>query len=181
TDLQTRGQWQGQQYQATLAIASLSGDIFGETIAGHGDISLSNERQVIDKLTLSLGDNSLNIDGEIANTLSLNWQLQAPSLAQIYPPIAGAATATGALRGTLDEPVITAMLSGRNLRYRDYRVDTIDLNLTTEPQGNMDLELSVLGITAAALENGKLTVRGLGSLQQHRLDATLTDNDNSLN
>ncbi|KJS08006.1 MAG: hypothetical protein VR73_07330 [Gammaproteobacteria bacterium BRH_c0] len=180
TDLQTRGQWQGQEYQATLAIASLNGDIFGETIAGHGDISLSNERQVIDKLTLSLGDNSINIDGEIADTLALNWQLEAPDLAQIYPPIAGAATATGSLSGTLDEPAITALLSGRNLRYRDYRVDAINLNLATEPQGNMDLDLSVPGIKAALLENGKLTVRGLGSLQQHRLDATLTDNDNSL-
>lgn len=179
-DVQTSGHWQAQEYQATLAIASLSGDIFGETIAGNGDVTLSNHRQVIDHLILSLGDNRLSIHGEIADTLALDWQLEAPQLAQIYPAIAGAAESTGSLRGTLGEPLITAQVSGRELRYSANRIATLDFRLDTDPQGNLDLDLNARGIAAAPMQNGQLTLKGQGNLQQHSLNATLKDRDNTL-
>lgn len=179
-ELRTRGFWQGERYEAAIHIDSVTGTLFDETLAGNGDITLRDSGQVIDSLILRLGENSLTIHGEITQSLSLDWQLEAPRLAQLHPALAGAATSTGTLRGTLEQPLVNAHLGASQLGYGEYAIEHLDTDFSTAQQGNMTVDLNARGIAATPLQDGNLTLQGEGTVANHRLTLGLKDGDSSL-
>ncbi|SDZ76236.1 autotransporter secretion inner membrane protein TamB [Thiothrix caldifontis] len=93
---------QGKLQAATLDVTRLQGKLreYPVDIQGQGDWN----GKVIDlrALDAKIGDNRLQASGNASDRLDINWQVDAPKLAQLDPRIRGTAKGNGTLRGLLD-------------------------------------------------------------------------------
>lgn len=93
---------------STLASAPLSG--YAKLTATKSDIRNAD-------VDLRLATNRLTAKGSFGSALDkLEWRLEAPQLAALGPPFAGALRASGTLSGTTARPAIALTLDGSALR-----------------------------------------------------------------
>lgn len=178
--LASEGHWQaasaerGADFDIDVDLANLTGQLNDKTISGALQAKLTPQAQQLQTLKLTLGENELTASGSRAETLNLQWHLNAPRLADVYPTLRGTIRSEGKAAGTLAAPTINGSIVGKRLAFDDYLIDTIDLQASLN-QSELAVNAEAAGITAAVLNNAKLTLAAKGSQQKHRLDATLTN------
>ncbi|MEE9303278.1 MAG: translocation/assembly module TamB domain-containing protein [Thiotrichaceae bacterium] len=67
-----------------------------------GDIKLQNEAITLQNLKLGVGKNRLTLNGNSAEDLGINWQINAPNLNPLSAGVSGHVKGTGMLSGALD-------------------------------------------------------------------------------
>ncbi|MCK9564247.1 MAG: translocation/assembly module TamB domain-containing protein, partial [Bacteroidales bacterium] len=193
--LQTQGQWQEDDYRIALTIAELQGRVREAILEGSGSISLVPGHQHIEQLALRLGNNRLDVDGQLGldnggadgeaegvdGALALTWQLAADELAQIHPDLKGSVRSSGDLTGTLATPGGSARLEASAVGFGDIAMARADLHVMAPDHDNLSLELSATGIDAGPLEAATVTASLAGAVSSHRFDVELRDSaDNRL-
>ena len=89
----------------------------GQPLAGHGKLSVAQNRIAQADVTLDLAGNRLDAKGAYGRAGDeLAWQVDATDLARLDPGLAGRARGKGTLRGTPDDPAGSFELSGNGLR-----------------------------------------------------------------
>ncbi|MEX1665672.1 translocation/assembly module TamB domain-containing protein [Zhongshania arctica] len=188
TNLDSKGFWGDTGYRADLIINTLSGDIAGKAIAGSGAVTASNKGQEFKKLVLQLGDNHLSANGKLLDKSELNWLVNAPKLSQILPQLSGSVSSQGTLRGGAitqlfnkgRSPLIVADLKVREFQYQQYRIAAAHLALSTNAAKEVSLQIKGEGISASPLNKANLDLKASGSIEQHQLALTVTDDDKQL-
>lgn len=102
---------------ADLAFHIHDSRIAGQTLQGNGQAKLRADRILIPKLSLSAGDNRLEVHGELSGgDAQLSFALAAPKLTQLGPGFGGSLQASGNARGTFKRPHLSATWSGVDVR-----------------------------------------------------------------
>lgn len=187
-NLDSNGFWGDAGYRADVIINTLSGDVAGKTIAGSGAVTASNKGQEFKRLVLQLGDNHLSANGKLLDKSELNWLVNAPKLSQILPQLSGSVSSQGTLHGgaitqLFDKgrsPLINADLKVNELQYQQYRVANAHLALTTNTAKEVSLQIQGEGISASVLNKANLDLKASGTIEQHQIALTVTDNDKQL-
>ena len=171
------GRFAEEQLTGKLTVEKLHGTLFDSPIQGQGKLAFAEQRLTIDRLLLQSSENRLTADGILAETRSnLDFSIDAPKLASVWPGLAGSIKGSGTVRGNFLDPAVKVQLNANNLSYQDYRLELLTLNLDyAEALGRrsqLDLVLQGLGLDGQAID--QLTLKGAGSLNDHQFDAKLT-------
>jgi len=141
-------------------VLSVSGVWNEQPAVGHGRISREFDAWQCAGCLVTVGANRIELDGALrAGKLSGDIDLDAPSLDQLWPSLAGSIEGAGRMSGSLALPRLGGDLSGKNLGFADWRIDALEVH-----SGGSTLENVEVAIELVGLENGN-TIYGSGQLQ----------------
>lgn len=153
--------------------------IFGELAGKPVDLKAALDYQqnlTINDLTLRSGESSLSAQGEIGDAATISFVVNAPSLTDFYPELAGRLQGEGEIAGKTTEPTLTLNLTGDNIQYAEkFQLATLSAQgqLSAEPGKTSDLALSAsdLQLTDTQLAELRLNIDGVAQQHDIRLQA----------
>jgi translocation and assembly module TamB len=154
---------------------SVAGRLMEQPFQAAGDVTVQGEELKLEDLRISLGNNSLNVDGTAAAHLDLSFNFDVPSPAGLWPGFRGLFLGQGGLKGTRSNPIGTIALKGNNISYGLYTVEnlnvgtTIDAVNTEHSSGVIKLHKLVAG--NQVLES--LSLNWSGDFKAHRARAEI--------
>ncbi len=150
----------------------------GAALAGTGRFVAAPDAIRDAQATLRIGANVIEVRGALGRSDdALAVSLTAPRLAEIDPRIAGQATLSGTLRGTLARPAIEAHLKAERLRLLDaYDAATIEargaLSADQDPRLDIDVAATMAGAPQFTLATAAAKVAG--SVGRHVIEVRAT-------
>jgi translocation and assembly module TamB len=161
-------------YSVRLHDARLDGSLRKHPVSALGDVKFRAGGVESERLVIRSGDNSLTLSGQYAEKLNLEFNADAPNLAQLAPDLAGSITATGSLHGDPERPGGRINVSVRGLRYRDDAVAVLQGQVVLD-DGNQ--QRSTLRVQATDLNLGgesvaRLQLDARGWIERHWLQLT---------
>ena len=100
--LSSQGSLEGDKTALALDITQLKGKLREYPVDAKGQGDWNGKVLALRALDAKVGDNRLQAKGNAGDKLAVEWQLDAPELAQLYPKIKGKAKGNGVLRGLSD-------------------------------------------------------------------------------
>ncbi|MDP2142285.1 MAG: translocation/assembly module TamB domain-containing protein [Gammaproteobacteria bacterium] len=162
--------WQGE-----LALDSLTGELNGYPLSGNGNFSFTQDRYEISDLSLRSANNQLQISGNWADTIDLQWQLRANDLHTLSPLLDGSLNAEGSIIGTPAELQLSLEASGRDIVYDT--VSIADLNLEgsySDGSNTLVLQLGDIILDAAGTQRiRRVHLNVAGQPAAHTLELTV--------
>lgn len=147
--------------------------IYGDLLRKPVDVKANlnyQENLSLDNLNVKSADSSFSAQGTIGDELALGFEVDAPSLSDFHPSLAGRLTGSGALSGRTTEPTLSLNLSGDNIRY----AETIQLTklsadgqISAQQSQKSDLQLSLSNLQVADYTLGQLAMTIDGQPAQH--------------
>ena len=138
-----------------------------------GELGWRHQTLSLDKIVVNAADSSVKATGTIGEQIDLDLRLRSNELADLYPDIHGALTASGSLHGNLKTPLIKFELSGKELAWQDYAIGTIKakgkMDLFEWQQVTLDADAETLMLSGQSLEalQIKLTGEKINRLSLH--------------
>jgi len=171
------GNFADDKIAGKLELEALDGKLFESTIQGAGKLAFADQRLQIERLRLQSADNRLSATGILAAQRSnLDVALDAPRLAAVWPGLNGSISGDIKVRGDYQSPAVNAKLQASGLRYRDLRLDRLDMHLdyaeALAARSVIGLDIKGLQMAGQAVE--KFNLQGAGSLANHHFQAALT-------
>lgn len=126
---------------------------------------------VIEQFRLVSGATRIETEGRVGETLDVQWRIESDDLGSLLPEAGGQINGRGRARGPLTFPRIEATLSASALEYRDYRLESLELNADVDLDGEdrSTVSLELLNGEAAGTEIRRIALNGEGNLKDHRI------------
>lgn len=156
-----------------LDVLALDGRLMGRPLAGTGRLRLHEGTLGFSKLALRAGANRLSADGSVGQRLAGRIELDAPELALLWPGLSGSLSARASLAGSPARPVIDLDAEGRELALDARRLAGLQLRAKVDRSGRADITLAARGLQVDGQALGELVAEVAGSLDDHRLRASL--------
>ncbi|WP_295448281.1 translocation/assembly module TamB domain-containing protein [uncultured Thiodictyon sp.] len=155
----------------TAAIEGLQGTLRGYPISAAGRLRMAEGTIRVEGLTASSGPSTARVDGVIAQTLDLRFDLASPDLASLLPGAKGSFQAKGQVQGEAKAPTLGLELNARDAEFNGQGIAGLSgsLNLGLGPAAPLRIQLDGRGLAVGGLRWETLQVRGDGSLPRHRL------------
>lgn len=157
---------------ADLVIDSLEGSLNDYPLSGSGALAYADARLTLSGLRLRSGPNSLQLDGEWADTLALRMVLEAPQLSALSPLLEGSLNAAADVAGTPTAPQLTLSATGTALRLGETRIASL-LGEARYENGRNTINLNATALDSGALAARSIVLRGEGLADAHRLSLQL--------
>ncbi len=129
----------GERLRIDVGLEELGGRLRGQPLAGSGQVAWVDNRPESADVELQLGDNRIALD----NRDSAAWQveLEAVSLEQLWPTLAGKASLAGQLSPEAGKVDMTGQVE--DLRYAEYNLEQADIELAFAWPDRPEIDLSV--------------------------------------
>ena len=159
-----------------VKILEVDGDYQKQTLSGSGEINIVNNEIQIDRLDIKAGQASVTANGKLADTLDLDWKLDAPALDKLVPGISGDIDIKGKIAGTVESPAAEFSVDVKDFESDGIAVKTISGGGSVDLSGNAQstVKLNVNEITAAEQQWEQLVIDGSGSPEKHKVSLSLT-------
>lgn len=155
----------------TVRVARLSGRVLDQPVEAAGRILIDGEQLDLRGLRASSGANRIEFDGSLLPRLAGIFSLDAPSLDQLWPGLAGSIAGTGALSGTIGQPQARLDLRADELRLDGFGLSSLRIAGEITSAGDLDWRVEADGLERDELALGNLQLRLDGRLDNH--DAVL--------
>lgn len=159
-------------YTGSIAVDSLQGELNGYPLTGGGSVDFGNNEYRLNGISLRSTDNLLRLNGQWAETVDLNWELQAPNLGTLSSLLDGVINASGNIAGTPEQLRLELTAQGEALSWDDIRIGQLQLN-GDYVDGQNNLHLNVSNIALAEQRISSLQVNLTGQPGDHRGSANL--------
>ncbi len=172
----TQGRIEGRAVTGEVRLERLQGRLRDYPVSAQGEAKLADEVLTLDGLSLTSGDNRVEVSGRIAQTLALDWRIDAPSLEAFWPGLEGSLRGAGRLQGTAKTPRVVAELQGEGVAFQDNRTGRLQLKGELDLAGDQTLALDLQAeeLRLAAGHWQRLAVQLDGTLPDHRLNLELS-------
>lgn len=134
----------------SLRIDGLRGQVRGRQLAGRAELERAASRIRVGTLDLSAGTATLTAQGAVGDGERLQWRLDAPTLADLWPGARGRLSASGDLAGDLGQPASAGKLEAAGVEVGDYSLASLDAAWRLAPggQGPQALTVGARGLRA---------------------------------
>jgi translocation and assembly module TamB len=178
------GQFDGQTWHANISQLTVTGTWQGYALAAKGSAGYDPQQGLkIPQLTLSTGQNSLQIAASIEQFANIDAQLslRANDLSQLYPALAGKTEINATLSGTLAEPKVVFDAHAQNLFIEQLTIANLDTQgeVLWDSTKSVDLTLTLAHARIANQDIESLGLTLEGDAGDHNL--TLNMRSNTLN
>ena len=160
------------------ATADLTGKLRGSLTQLVIDLQGEQQEQAaavwqLKRADLRFGDNTIVATAQLDEALAADLKLDLPRLVQIWPGLAGKASGTVQLSGSLDAPLANAQLQSSGVAYQGDRIGALQLQAELMPGEKVQLNLDAERIWLGDSELGELHLTGQGTLDQHSAELSL--------
>ena len=128
-------------------IDEMRGILLENTIAGEGEVRIEGSSFIARDFNLHWGEAQLSADGTYSpQGMALDFLLNVPDLSELLSDAKGALQARGDVSGSGQAPQLEVRLTGENLGWQVYQVDTISTEFTIDgtfarlPVGTLEAE-----------------------------------------
>jgi translocation and assembly module TamB len=170
-DLKAQASWLAEGPDLRIHKLEVGGTLRDWPVHMQGGGQYRSGNWSIDNLALQSGQSSVQVRGEMGDTLDFQWSLNSPDLAALLPDASGRIEGTGSLQGRREVPQISASVSGSGLRYREHRTQSLaleaDVDVSGKARSTIDLELGASHLGGIGLRS--LELRGTGTAKRHDL------------
>ncbi len=175
-DLDTRGEVVEGGVDGALRIRRLSGSLRDYPLQGKADLALKQGELRVSDMELVTGGNRILADGVVGDRLAMQWSVDAPELAALWPGLSGRLSARGDLGGTPQLPSLSAAIEAGNLGFESYRVAQLkaEVELETAAEQNLSLTLKSRGLAGLGKHWDSLAIDLQGHIPEHRFEIELT-------
>ncbi|RMH93882.1 translocation/assembly module TamB [Lysobacter pythonis] len=169
--LASNGQLDAQsRLSADVDLRNLGGQLRGRALGGRGQLRIRGEEYAGD-LALTLGRSRLDARGRYGQRIDIDARFSPLRLDDLLPSAQGVLNGQIKLAGPRNAFNIDADLTGRGLRYGDYRAESLSARGRLPWRGvGGDLRLDASGIQAG-LAFDSLRAQAAGAVENLRLDA----------
>lgn len=130
--LSSHGEIQKGVLRAEANIHYIKGVLRDYPVSLHSQLDLRGDKLKIQQLDVHSGDSSFTLQGQAAETMSLNWKFASNNLAELYPQASGQFHADGTVKGPRETPEVAASVKGEALKLADYRIKKIAGSLAVD-------------------------------------------------
>ncbi|WP_026154752.1 translocation/assembly module TamB domain-containing protein [Thiolinea disciformis] len=145
TELITQGRLEPSGPVVHLHITDVSGQVHDHPIKASFEGDLANQALVVKALDALIGSNRLKATGSVEQDLSVNWELDAPKLAELAPELKGQLAGRGKLSGKIDGSQFALSITELTGKVQNYPVLA---------QGGLSLKDNVLSTQALQVNVG---------------------------
>ena len=165
-----QGAVDGSQLQ--LEVAGLSGKVEGYDLNVKGKLDWGKGILAAQDIVVESGNNRVDVTGQATEPFDLRWKVDAKNLAKAWKGLDGSLQGEGILKGSLDKPEMQADLKGKQLRFQDYHLGSLDL------QAGQQGERYTLKGLLENFQSGETVIKsakldGQGTVENHRLSANI--------
>lgn len=168
---------------ADAELSELGGTLRGESLQGGAAVHYAQGSLAVERLRLRLGNAELAGSGQLGERVSAEWRLDAPTLEQVHPDLAGAVKARGRISGQPASPALEATAEARNLRAGPValaRLDAaLDIDLGSDRPGQLSVTARKLAPPTGPVID-RLALVGEGRTAAHRLALDVRSGDTTL-
>lgn len=160
----------GDGMRIQVGIESATALLDDYPLTASGGVNIDGGEVTVDSLELRSTANSLTLSGRYGDTLDFQFALDAPQLQQFLPGYAGNARGSGAVRGTLDNPIVAADISVDSLQSEQLRLASLQLQVQGDPsdyQAELRLQNASLAVTDTPLEIPAASLSFRGNRGRH--------------
>ncbi len=139
---------------------TLQGHLNGEPLTGHAELAYRGTLLNLESFEVAVGSNHMQAKGHWNKGLELDWRLDAPKLAALYPQLAGTLKAHGRVSGSFDAPHFIAQAQAEKLHWQSLDIGSAQL------QGDLDfagLEKASFTLKLESLETQSLAISQLNA------------------
>jgi translocation and assembly module TamB len=138
------GQLKNGQLQIDADIKQIAGSLRNYPVSLQSKLQWREDHLQISQLNYQSGKSRLKMQGQLGETLKLNWTLNSSDLAELYPQARGELQAQGKLTGAQKKPLIEATVKGSKLGYEDIEIATLEAAFAVDLQHwqKVDIQLS---------------------------------------
>ena len=140
--LSSTGRYENQLI-ADADIHKLSGSLRGYPVSLRSRLGWKDDSLNISRLDFNSGKSELKLNGQVGDNLKLDWTINSPNLAELYPQAQGTLQAKGQLSGPRDTPVIKASINGNALKLPGYEVGVITGKLNVDLFSWQQIDISL--------------------------------------
>jgi translocation and assembly module TamB len=178
------GQFDGQTWRANISQLTATGTWQDYALAAKGSAEYDPKQGLkIPQLTLSTGQNSLQIAASIQQFANIDAQLslRANDLSQLYPALAGQSEVNATLSGTLAEPKVVFNAHAQNLFIEQLSIANLDTQgeVSWGSAKSVDFAMTLAHARIADQDIESLDLTLEGDAGDHNL--TLSMRSNNLN
>jgi translocation and assembly module TamB len=130
--ISSKGRMQDGQLVVENNIKQITGTLRNYPVTLRSQVNWQNDQLQISRLDFHSGKSQITVDGRIGETLKLDWTVDSPNLAELYPLAKGQLKASGHVSGSQQTPVIQATVHGKALSYPNYEIAAIDGSLAVD-------------------------------------------------
>jgi len=176
------GSYKSPTIKGDIKVGSLSlkgARLTDSDIRAQGEVQLVDGAPIIKSLTTYIGNNQLQISGRASSPYDLNWNIDGKNLNQIMPGLSGYLIAKGKLQGTIDKPIINATVDAKNIKYKDFGLDSADVVAQTN-NGIYKIKGNLKKLQRADQKISKATIELNGRIESHSIIASADHNEGKI-
>lgn len=119
-----KGKAQGRLDGSRLVVSidELAGKVNDYPVAASGALRVVSKRLFADELTVSVGKNTVSLNGQADTDEGIEWRLDAPQLVAFHPELSGQLAGKGRASGRLDGSQLALEIDELKGKVRDYPV-----------------------------------------------------------
>ena len=176
------GALKGEAVQAAMELVTLDGMLRDYPLQANGRVALDNDTLRIDDLSLCSAESTLQASGRYADQVDLDFNLQSPDLAALWPGAAGSLQARGSLRGSRQSPRLQFDLTAAEVALHDSRIAKVVATLEGDLAAGQSLAGTVkaTGVTVAGYGLDSISADLHGTAEKHQLQADILSGSSSL-
>ena len=174
--LSSQGGMQNGQLVAQGEIIELKGQLRDHSVSAEGHGRWQNQGLDIDRLTLQSGTSAIRVSGRVAEMLNIDWTLNSPSLAELYPRAQGQLSAAGTVSGPAKMPIIETRLNGQALELPDVDIGAVDAEVKLDLARWDSLRVRLTG-QGLRMKNHSLQTLAISGNARHLSLTAATDAD----
>ena len=176
----TRLSVQGSQWQLNIPELNITGTVHDKNLQASGRLDANNHTRPgaalpvnvdVQNLHLSLGQNRVDISGQIARQLSLQATVNAPALAAVFPQLQGAVKGDVHLGGDYQQPKVSFSFASPAIELQEVRASGIkvtgELSKAQQIAGNLRVQIDAIDQDGVQVRHLLLTASG--DERQHRV------------
>ncbi|HET7308382.1 MAG TPA: translocation/assembly module TamB domain-containing protein [Gammaproteobacteria bacterium] len=160
---------------ASVKTLSVDGKLRGYPVALNAQANYGEKVLHLKQFALTSGPTHLSAQGSIGQTLDLQWRIDSPKLASLYPGAQGSLTGHGRVDGPRKKPDVIAVLNGSQievaLRGKAYAFKKLAVNANVDLRGKQrsHLQVAVANGSAANIAIKSIRLTGQGTPVEHHL------------
>jgi translocation and assembly module TamB len=157
--------------RASFRLPLLQGTLRRFPLSGKGEANLQDRQVRIPQFSLTSAGSTVQIQGDIADTVNLAFKLQSGNLAELWPNARGKVDLNAKVSGPPAKPDFAVKLTGAGLGLGADRIDAVTLQSkgTVAAEGSLAATLKAERAQIGALRITQADAQLKGSLKDHTL------------
>jgi translocation and assembly module TamB len=162
--------------KVALRKLDLQGTLQDYPLAAQGDLTFDDGIPGSTGLSVSSGNNRLDVSGMLDARSGLRYRLDAPQLSSLLPGVTGRVRADGSVKGPLQHIAGGLNLSATGLAYQENSVQTLNVQAWLDPGRPQTSKISATAHSARLGQTpiDSLTLTGQGWIDKHRASLEVT-------